>query len=146
MDEVDVLPVDRGRELWQLVQPRLPRTPVVAVAPVAGELLHMVERDSVVPADARQLVGPANAVEPLVEVIQCGLRDLDPERIDVVVGHPADVRSQCGQVRTAWFETLREPCSKPPRGCSGCSRCSSRGDPGPAPSSPTGWASGRERS
>ena len=50
-----------------------------------GQLPDVAERDAVVPADAGQLVGPAGAGQPVVQVVQVGLRDVDAERPDVVV-------------------------------------------------------------
>ena len=47
--------------------------PVVARAPVLGQLLDVVERHAVAPPDAGQLVGPAGAGEPVAQVVQVGL-------------------------------------------------------------------------
>ena len=144
VEEVDVLPVDRGRELRVLVEPRLPGAPVVAAAPVVGELLDVGARHAVAPPGAGQLVGPARARETLVEVVQHGLGDLDPERSDLGVGHAVDGTCECGQVLAASCGRL-VPCSPRPRACSTCCRCCSRAGPGAVPSSPSGqgWACGR---
>src|SRR6266851_1592939 len=79
---MDVLPVDRGSELSKRVQPLLMSTPVVAGAPVLGQLFHVFQGDAVVPARAGQLVGPAGPGQPGPQVVQIGLRDIDAERPD----------------------------------------------------------------
>ena len=56
VDEVDRLPVDRGAEVLELVEPRLVRPPVVVVAPVLDELAQVVDRDPVLPARVLDLV------------------------------------------------------------------------------------------
>ena len=80
--EVDVGPVDGGGELRELVEPGLLLAPVVAVGPVGGQLLEVTEGDAAGPPDAGQLVGPAGAVQPVAQVVQVGLGDVDPERPD----------------------------------------------------------------
>ena len=57
--------------------------PVVARPPVLGQLLQVVERHAAAPADAGQLVGPAGAGEPIAQVVEVGLGDVDPERPDL---------------------------------------------------------------
>src|SRR6201999_2489206 len=51
-------------------------------APVGGQLLHPFQRDTEVPADAGQLVGPADAIQPVAQVVQVSLGDLDAEGRD----------------------------------------------------------------
>jgi hypothetical protein len=41
MDEVDPQPVDLGAELRQVVQPLFGRPPVIAVGPIAAQLLQV---------------------------------------------------------------------------------------------------------
>jgi hypothetical protein len=83
--EVDVRTVDRGGELRPLVQLGLRGPPVVHVPPVVRELLEVVARDAVCPAHTRQFVGPAGAVETLVEIVQIALGYIDTERMDALV-------------------------------------------------------------
>jgi hypothetical protein len=98
VQEVDVLPVDGGGELRVGVQPRFPCPPVVAGLPVLDQVLHVVERDPVLPARrdgtrlhpspallGRQLVGPAGAGQTIVQVVEVGLGYVDPERPDLGV-------------------------------------------------------------
>ena len=80
MDEVDLLTVDVGEEVRPTVEPLLLRAPVELGAPVVAEVLEVREIGAVVPAAARNLVGPARAREPLAEVVEHGLGNLDPER------------------------------------------------------------------
>jgi hypothetical protein len=86
MQEVHAGTVDGGGELRVLVELGLVLAPVVAVAPVGGELLEVAERHAAAPADVGQLVGPAGTVQPLAQVVQVGLGDVDPERPDLGVG------------------------------------------------------------
>src|SRR5262245_28405967 len=84
MEKVDVLPVDDGGELVVFVELGLPGTPVVAGAPVLGEPAHLRDRNAVVQACAGELVGPSGTNQPLVQVVQLGLRNLDAEGPDVL--------------------------------------------------------------
>jgi len=85
IDEVEGLPVDRGRELRVPVEPGLPETPVVPRSPVLRQVPNVAERHAVLVADPGQLVGPAGASEPIVQVVEVRLRDLHPERKDPLV-------------------------------------------------------------
>ena len=92
VQEVDVLPVDLGGELRQLVQPRLVRRasrsscastrPAPAGSPAARRA----------PADAGQLVGPAGAAEPVAQVVQVALRHLESVRRQARLAHLVDSR------------------------------------------------------
>src|SRR5579863_9910129 len=77
VQEVDVLAVDLGGVLRVGVELDLVRAPVELLAPVGGQRANPLQRDTELPADAGQLVGPADAVQPAVQVVQVGLRDLD---------------------------------------------------------------------
>jgi hypothetical protein len=87
---VHPLAVDLGGELRELVEPPLVRAPVVAAAPVRGELAEVAGCDAVVPAGAGQLVGPAGRVQPAVQLVQVRLGDGDPEGLDAI-GHASIV-------------------------------------------------------
>ena len=91
VDEVDPLAVGLGDELRQLVELGLAGAPVEFLAPVARQALQVLARDAPAPADARGLAGPAGAREPVAEVLELGVGDVDAERADV--GHDATV---CG--------------------------------------------------
>jgi hypothetical protein len=56
--------------------------------PVLGQFPQVVRRDTAVPAGAGYLVRPAGAGQPVVQVIEVGWRDVDPERPDLgPIGH-----------------------------------------------------------
>jgi hypothetical protein len=105
--EVDALAVDLGGELRELVEPPLVRPPVVAVAPVPGQLAQVVAGDAVLPPGTRQLVGPAGRVQPAVQLVQVPLRDGDPEGLDAfghgsrVTGIAATSCPPCAAIRPA---------------------------------------------
>ena len=106
VDDVERLAVDDRRELLVLVELRLLRTPVEPVAPVLGELLQVHQRDAaaevgaIVPA--RHGDRPARACQPVAQVVEVGLRDVDAERCEcVVLVHDIDVPSQCGRLASA---------------------------------------------
>ena len=93
--EVDVLAVDRRREVRVGVEPGLDGPPVELAAPALDELAEVAAGDAVLPArldDAadrqplelrrRQLVGEAGLGEPVEQVVEIGLRDVDAERTD----------------------------------------------------------------
>src|SRR5262245_8896934 len=81
---MDALPVHHSGELVVFVELGLPGTPVVAGAPVLGEPAHLCERYAVIQACAGELVGPSGTNEPLVQVVQLGLRNLDAEGPDLL--------------------------------------------------------------
>ena len=93
MREMHVRTVDRRRELRPLVEPRLRRSPVVLVSPVADELLQVAERNPVHPADARQLIGPPRPVKTLMQINQLTFRNLKPEGANLPNGGALHVRS-----------------------------------------------------
>ncbi len=96
MQEVDVLAVDLGGELGDLVEAGLVDSPVVAAGPVLDQVDEVVLVHAVVPADAGDLVGPAGAGQSVSQVVEVSLRDVDTERLHV--GHGLDDRSHSGQV------------------------------------------------
>jgi hypothetical protein len=95
--EVDPLAVDGGGELRVLVEPGLLGAPVVAALPVPGELPQVAERHATAPADTGQLVGPAGAGQPVGQVVQLGLGNLDPERVDAVASHASPFAARAGR-------------------------------------------------
>jgi hypothetical protein len=98
VQEVDVLAVDGGDELRELVELRLLFAPVVAVLPVLGKLFQVPERHAPAPTDAGQLSRPAGASQALPQIFEIVLRDLDPERADLcdcVVVHVDHVIRHC---------------------------------------------------
>ena len=56
--------------------------PVVGVAPPVEQVAEEVELGALRPADPVDLVREPGAVEPRLEVVQGGVRDLDPERLE----------------------------------------------------------------
>jgi hypothetical protein len=82
VDAVNAGTVDRGGELRERVEMRLVRPPVICGPPVRSEILEVVQRDSVAPADARKLIRPAGPIQSSVQVVKVGLWDLDTERSD----------------------------------------------------------------
>ena len=84
VQEVDALAVDLGDELRVGVELRLGGAPVILRAPVPGELFQVTKRHAAVPPHAGQFAGPAGVGEPVVQVIQVGLGDLDAEGPDAV--------------------------------------------------------------
>jgi hypothetical protein len=103
VQEVHPGAVDLGDELRVPVDGGLGGTPVVVVLPVVGELLEVVHRHAAVPAGVGQVVGPACAGQPLLEVVEVGLGDVDPERFHsgAPTGRRCSVRARRGPGRTA---------------------------------------------
>ena len=79
MDEVDVDPVDLGRELRQRVELRLHLAPVVVGLPVARELLQRRQLHALRPIFDELLAGPARRGDAAAELVEVLLRDLDVE-------------------------------------------------------------------
>ena len=76
------------------------RAPVVPRAPVLGELLEVVQRYAAGPLHAGQLAGPAGVGEPVVQVVEVGLGNLDAEGVDLVA-HRVSPRSGRDALLTA---------------------------------------------
>jgi hypothetical protein len=51
---------------------------------VLGKFLQIAKRYAAGPPSARQLAGPAGAGEPVVQVVDVRLADLDAERLNVL--------------------------------------------------------------
>ena len=79
VDEVDAEPVDLGAELRQRVQTPLLLPPVVAVAPVRGQLLHIGQIRPHRPVCAVDLVRPPRRVQPRPQVVEDGIVDVNLE-------------------------------------------------------------------
>jgi hypothetical protein len=105
VDQVDVHPVDLGRELRQRVESRLARAPVVLGRPEARERLERGQLHALRPVGDELSRGPARGGDAaaLGELL---LRDLDPERADGC-GFGRD-----GHDGTPWFADGTEP--RPP--------------------------------
>jgi hypothetical protein len=88
MQEVDALAVDLRGELWVLVELGLLGAPVVPRAPVPGELTQVAQWYAAAPPHAGQLARPAGGGEPVVQVVEVGLGNLDAVWLDVA-------RSRC---------------------------------------------------
>ena len=91
VQEVDRLAVDLGGELRVRVEAGLERAPVERRAPVLRPGLHLAERDAVLGARAGDLVGPPGAGQPVLEVVELGLRDVDAEGLDGAHGGLLDL-------------------------------------------------------
>ena len=73
VDEVDLHPVDLGRELRQCVQSCLALAPVVLGRPVAGELLQRRQLHALRPILDELLGGPAGRRDAPTKLIELGL-------------------------------------------------------------------------
>src|SRR5262245_27738551 len=83
MDEVDVEPVDLGRELRQSVQLLLDPAPVVLVRPVARHLLQQRKLHALRRIGDEFVVGPARLRDATPKIGQPLVAKLDVERTDV---------------------------------------------------------------
>ena len=90
MDEVDLDPVDLGRELRKRVQPRLDPTEVVVGRPVARELLERRLLDALRSVRDELVGGPAHRRDAPTQVVDLLLWDLDVERANVGRGRDGD--------------------------------------------------------
>lgn len=85
-DHVDRRAADRRAVLRPGVEAGLGRAPVVGVAPSATECLERRHVGAVVPADVRELVGPAGVPQAQAQIVQELVRDGDRCRLKPV-GH-----------------------------------------------------------
>src|SRR4029453_7831235 len=79
VNEVDLDPIDLGRELWERVKPRLDPPEVVVRRPVAGELLQRRELDALRPVFDKLLGGPARRLDAPAQLGDLLLWNLDLE-------------------------------------------------------------------
>src|SRR5512146_564005 len=79
---MDVLPLNGRRELRESIELRFPRAPIIAGAPVVRQLLEILQRHTAAPTHVGQLVRPASARQPLMQIVQVCLRDLNAEGAD----------------------------------------------------------------
>lgn len=89
MDEVDGLAVDRRGELGKAIEARLLLAPVEPAPPVLGQPTEVGEGNPAAPAHVGELVGPACLRQPVTQVGDVGLRDVDGEGSDVGVKYGA---------------------------------------------------------
>jgi hypothetical protein len=80
VDEVDPLTVDRGGELLEAVDVGLVDPPIVGVQPEADDVPEAPEGGALLLSDAGDLVGEAGAAEPLGQVFERVVGDVDAER------------------------------------------------------------------
>ena len=85
VQKVNVEPIDLGLELPQSVKPRFALSPVIAVAPIANQVLQSRQWRALRPIRHRLLLRPAGQVEPRGEVVQ--LRLGNGERKGADLGH-----------------------------------------------------------
>lgn len=81
---MDALTVDVGDELGSGIAGGFGGTPVEPGAPVVGEATQVGGGQAVGPGGFGQVLGPAGAGEAVVQVVEVGLRNVDPEGVDVV--------------------------------------------------------------
>jgi hypothetical protein len=77
VDEVEVDPLERHPELIEGVQLRLLRAPIEAVSPALGQAPHERQVRAVLPPGLRDLIRPAGARQPLAQVGQHVVVDVE---------------------------------------------------------------------
>ena len=82
VDEVDVHPVDLGRELRERVQPRLAGAPVVLGRPVANERLQRRQLHALRPIGGELSRRPARRLDPAAQLLELLLWNPSLERAD----------------------------------------------------------------
>ena len=97
VQEVDALAVDLGGELWVGIELRLGGAPVIAGAPVLGQLVQVAHWHAAGPPHVGQPAGPAGTGQPVVQVLDVGLGDLDTEELDTVA-HRASPCQRAGRM------------------------------------------------
>src|SRR6185295_16522571 len=83
VDEVDLDPIDLGGELRERVQFRLALAPVVLARPVAGERSQRRKLHALRPVWYELLVGPARRRDPVAQVVDLFVWNLDLERLNL---------------------------------------------------------------
>jgi len=98
VNEVDVEPVDLGRELRQGVQPCLARAPVVVVTPVRDERRQRRELHALRVISYELRAGPACFSDATMEVVERIVRKLDVEGDDFDAGLDAGAHEATSQL------------------------------------------------
>jgi hypothetical protein len=70
MNEMDPLTIDVGPEMFEAVQARFFRTPVVTIAPEFDQLAQVVHGDAVVPTGVRNLIRKSGLDQAAMKVLQ----------------------------------------------------------------------------
>ena len=83
VDKVDAQAADGGAEVREGVDGALLRPPVEVRLPVAHQVVQVGQARAVLPIGPGDLVGPAGARQPRLQVRELGFGDLDSERLDV---------------------------------------------------------------
>lgn len=129
VDEVNVESIDRGDELREGVEPRLPSAPVVIAAPVPNELLQFCELDALLPIANRLAVGPSGRGEAPAKVQELLFGNIGPEGADGVISarfgafsvkqaHSANRCSTGENATSRRRESCRHCCAPLSRSCS----------------------------
>src|SRR5581483_3957641 len=84
VQEMHPLSVDGRDELREGVELGFGRTPVIARLPVLSKLTDVTAWYSVVPRHFRHDADPSGAGQPLMQIVEIVLRDVNEERLDLV--------------------------------------------------------------
>ena len=140
VQEVDREPVERRAELRQRVEPGLGSPPVVLLGPVAAEVLQVGERDALRPVRHGLALGPARSPQPLAQVVEVLLGDLEAE-LRQLIGHRA-ARSRRSAPPRSLARLARSLSARYPRSCRPGSR-GGRDNPSRKVRTPQGKVVGR---
>ena len=77
VDEMDVQSLDVSREVGKPVDGLFLGAPIKLGAPILHQLLYVVQIRAVVPTRPRDLIGPPGAGQPVFQVLEYGIRDMD---------------------------------------------------------------------
>src|ERR1700733_5819755 len=82
VDEMDVQPVDFSEVVIEPVQRGFPRSPVVTVSPIGGQIAGVGQRYALAPVVDGLGVRPPGAGQTLLQVVENGIGDVDTVRPD----------------------------------------------------------------
>ena len=126
VDKVDPHTVDLAAEVRELVQPPLLQAPVEPVSPVSEEPAHIGEVGALLPPRLGRRRRPARVADPLAQIGQRPLGNLNLEGLDVKRRHTAQIsaasprlrfagpRKRCGRRRDCCFSATSRSV---PRSC-----------------------------
>jgi hypothetical protein len=84
VQEVELLAINDGGELGQLVDLALGGTPVIAAAPVVSQLVQPRHRYSGVPVITGKRLRPTRLIKPPMKVIDLGPANVETKRADLL--------------------------------------------------------------
>lgn len=84
MEEMNVEAINLGLKLAQRIQPRLAGPPIIMVPPMLDQRANIRQLCALAPIVDQLCLGPARAINPLVQIDQIRLGNIEGKGVDSV--------------------------------------------------------------